>query len=238
MKQKLSRSERIPKYGTPLRSQLVTLVSSLPGYQEGLDKGFPLFTSEELKELKERYKDGFTWEEIDKILSGKGIFFKKATFRKYIQDGIIAKAFDYKNTTSGRVAIFPADTISHINFIQYYYKIIDGEHIDKIVEMIKGQEITYLDAIESNLNWKDNIYASIFSYICFNDGDTATAIKKVLKCRPSDRDMILKMLNKIDDKFQNIIRKDIDKLVTLLKSSYISVHETMDDDKEVKDEQN
>src|SRR5664280_421029 len=126
MKKKVSRSEVIPKYGSSIRSTLVSLVTKLPGYEEGLKKGFPLFTDKELTDIKERYKDGLTWEKIDKELSGKGLFFKKATFRKYIQDGNISAAIDYKNTENGRVAIFPADTISHINFIQYYYKVMDG----------------------------------------------------------------------------------------------------------------
>ncbi len=236
MKKKISRSEQIPKYGTPTRSTLISFVTTLPGYQEGISKGFPLFTTKELDEIKETYKNGLTWEEIDKLLSGKGIFFKKATFRKYIQEGNISKAIGYKNTENGRVAIFPADTISHINFIQYYYKVIDGEHIDNILEIIKDEQIPYLDAIESNLSWKDNIYASIFDYICFSDGDAADAIKKALGCRPSDRDKFLKILNDIDDKFHKTIRKDIDKFVSLLKKKYLTVSETTSDNKEGQDE--
>jgi hypothetical protein len=237
MKKKLSRSVQIPKYGTTSRAHLVSFVTSLPGYQEGISKGFPLFTSKELDEVKELYKDGLTWEDIDKLLSGKGIFFKKATFRKYIQKGNISKAIGYKNTENRRVAIFPADTIAHINFIQYYYKVVDGEYVDNVIDCIKDQQISYLEAIESNLSC-DNIYASIFHYICDADRDTSEAIKKALECRPDDRDKILKMLDHIENKFNKIIRKDIDNLVSLLKKKTISVFETMDDNKEVKDEQN
>ncbi len=227
MKQKIRRSEYLPKYGTPLRSQIVSLVTTLPGYQEGIKKGFPLFTSEELNDYKKSYKNGLTWDDIDRLLSGKGIFFKKATFRKHIQEGNISKAIGYRNTANGRVAVFPADTISHINFIQYFYKVIGGEHVDNVIDLIKDQQITYLDAIESNLDY-DNLYASIFHYICFDDADASTAIEKALKCRPADREKFLKMLNDIDDKFSRIIRADIDKFVSLLKKKTISIFETMD----------
>jgi len=237
MKQKIRRSEQLPRYGTPLRTNLVSLLATLPGYQEGINKGFPLFTKEELEDLKENHKDGLIWEDIDRILSGKGIFFKKATFRKYIQKGNISKAIGYKNTENGRVAIFPADTIAHINFIQYYYKVVDGEYVDNVIDCIKDQQISYLKAIESNLSC-DNIYASIFHYICDADRDTSEAIKKALECRPDDRDKILKMLDHIENKFNKIIRKDIDNLVSLLKKKTISVFETTNDNKEVKDEQN
>lgn len=223
MKQKIRRSEQLPRYGTPLRSQLVSLVATLPGYQDGIRKGFPLFTNEELDDFKERYKDGLIWEDINGILSGKGIFFKKATFRKYIQEGNISKAIGYRNTESGRVAIFPADTISHINFIQYYYKVLDGELVDNIINLIKDQKITYLDAIESNLGHR-TLDQSIRRYLCYYDeGETEDAIKKALKYRPDDRDKFLKMLNDIDDKFNRIIRKDIDKFVSLLKKKTMSL---------------
>ena len=229
MKKKISRSQQIPKYGTPIRSTLISYLTALPDYQEGLRKGFPLFTTKELDEIRDNYKDGLTWKDIDKILSAKGIFFKKATFRKYIQEGNISKAIGYKNTENGRVAIFPVDTISHINFIQYYYKVIDGEHIDNILEIIKDKKISYLEVIENNLAWKDNIYASIFDYICHGDGDTADAIKKALGCRPHDRDKFLKILNDINDKFDKTIRNDIDKFVSQLQKMYLTVFEITDD---------
>jgi hypothetical protein len=235
MKKKIRRSEQLPKYGAPLRSRLVSFVVTTPGYQDGIRKGFPLFTKEELEDFKERYKDGLTWEDIDRLLSGKGIFFKKATFRKYIQEGNISKAIGYRNTGSGRVAIFPADTISQINFIQYYYKVIDGEHFDNILEIIKGQQTTYLDAIESNLGHR-TLNRSILRYLIdYDEGETEAAIEKALKYRPGDRDKFLKMLNEINDKFNRIIGKDIDKLISLLRKKTISVLEIADDEEEDKD---
>jgi len=234
MKKKLRRSAQIPKYGTAPRSYLVSFVTSLPGYQEGLRKGFPLFTGEELEEVKELYKEGLTWEDIDKLLSGKGIFFKKATFRKYIQNGNISRAIGYKNTENGRVAVFPSDTISHINFIQYYYKVVDGEYIDNVIDSVRDQQISYLEAIEPHLA-AGNLYTSILRYICDADGDVSEAVKKALECRPDDRDKFLKMLGRIDKKFNKDIRKDIDRLISLLKKKTISVFETMDDHQEAKD---
>ena len=236
MKKKISRSQQIPKYDNPIRSTIISYLTALPDYQEGIRKGFPLFTTKELDEIKDNYKDGLTWKDIDKILSAKGIFFKKATFRKYIQVRNISKAIGYKNTENGRVAIFPVDTISHINFIQYYYKVIDGEHLDNILETIRDKQISYLEVIENNLVWKDNIYASIFDDICHGDGDTADAIKKALGCRPSDRDKFLKILNDINDKFDKTIRNDIDKFVSQLQKKYLTVFEITDDNQGGQDE--
>lgn len=228
MKQKIRRSEQIPKYGTPLRSRLIPMVVFLPGYLDGMRKGFPLFTKEELDQIQKDHKDGIIWEDIDRILSGKGIFFKKATFRKYIQEGNLSKAIGYRNTKVGRVAEFPADTISHINFIQYYYKVLDGEAIDNIIDIIKDHQITYLEAIESHIA-RDNFYASSLHYVCFDDAEAYGGIEEALQSRPAERDKFLKMLDDIQDKFEKVIRADIDELVSLLKKKNISVFETVMD---------
>lgn len=240
MKQKNRRSEKLPKYGTPLRLVFVSNVVDFPGYKEGINKGLPLFTGEELDKIKKQYekpgeKPGLTWEDIDRLLSEKGLFFKKATFRKYIQEGNISKAIGYKNTEKGRVAIFPADTISHINFIQYFYKVMDGKHVDDILKLLEDKQITYLDAIEDNCN--PPFYASILHGICEGDSDPWDAIEKALKFRPDDRDKFVKMLDDIGNNFDKFVRKDIDKLLSLLKKKTMSVFDTIDIEKEVKNEQ-
>jgi len=237
MKQKLRKSDRLPKYGTPLRDLLIFGVIAFPGYREGLEKGLPLYTMEELSEIKERYKDGLTWEDIDFLLSKKGIIFKKATFRKYIQEGNLSKAINYRNTESGRVAVFPSDTIAHINFIQYYYKIMDGADFDSVIKSMIEQQISYHDAIASRTDF-DNVYAAILRYICWGDAQIETAIKKALKRRPNDRDKYLKMVQNIYGKFADTIEKDINDLVSQLQGESITAFETIDFDQEEKDEQN
>lgn len=243
MKQKICKSELIPKYESPVRTALVSWVTTLPGYQEGIQKGLPLFTKEELDKIKENYsnkknekENGLTWEDINRLLQSKGIIFKKATFRKYIQEGLISKAIGYRPTEKGRAAVFPADTISHINFVQYYYKVMDGEHADNIINIIKDQQTTYLEAVKANLSWCDNVYAAILHYICFDDGDVESAIHKALENRPGDRDKFLKILDGIDDKFKKTIGKDIDQFVSLLEKKSLSVFETITDDQEGKNE--
>jgi len=238
MKQKLRKSDRLPKYGTTLRDLLVFGVAAFPGYREGLKKGFPLFTIEELSEIKEQYKDGLTWEDIDHLLSRKGVFFKKATFRKYIQEGNISKAIGYRNTENGRVAVFPSDTIAHINFIQYYYKIMDGSDFDSLIKSLIEQQISYHDAIVSKLTWSDNLHASIFRYICFGDADIETAIEKALKRRPNDREKYLERVRDIYGKFQDTIEKDVDEFVSQLQGEFITAFETIDVDQEGTNEQN
>lgn len=223
MTKKTKKSDKLPKYGTQLRRQLVDHLTDLPGYQEALNKGLSFFTEKELREMKDAYEDGLTWDDIDRELCRKGIFLKKATFRKYIQDGNLSPAIDYRNTDKGRVAKFPPDTISHINFIQYFYKVDDGNIVDNVLELIKDTQITYLDAIESKLG--QNLYAGILHYICFDDGVAYAAIEEALAFNDKDQKKILKELETIDDKFTRIIRKNIEKLILSLKEKHVSALE-------------
>ena len=77
------KSDKLPKYGDIKRKFLLQVVPSLEIYKKTLEKGLPvLFTQMELEQLRDKYKDGITWDEVDKELSNKGISLEKVTFRK------------------------------------------------------------------------------------------------------------------------------------------------------------
>lgn len=237
MKKKIRKSEQLPKYGTPLRTRLVDIVTTLPRYQEGIKKGFPLFTEDELDLIKMRYKDDkLTWEDIDNILSGKGVIFKKPTFRKYIQDGIIPGAIDHRKTANSRVALFQEDTISQINFVQYYYKILDGELRNKLIDYVKNQQVTYAEAIEARLPGNDTLFRSAIDYLVYMNEDIVDAIDKALDIRPSDRDNILKILDNIYNEYVKTIEPKISEFIDSLEKKTISVSETMGDERKTERE--
>lgn len=213
------KSDKLPKYGDVSRNILLSIVPSLEVYRDTLKKGVPvLFTEEELIQFKDKYKAGITWDEVDKELSQKGIPLKKVTFRKYIQDGFLPKAKKYNNTEKGRIAIFPADTIEHINFIHFFYNAAGKQQIENILDLLLNNTVTYREAVESREQWNRPMYASILHYICFRDGAVYEAIENALSTRPKDRETVLKMLGKIDDKFQAQIGKEIDKFIEFLES--------------------
>lgn len=80
---------------------------------------------------------------------------KKATFVETFETETSLRKFVYATTGNGRVSLFAADVIAHINLIQYYYKILDGEQIDKIADSIQTQQIAYADAIESMIDYNN-----------------------------------------------------------------------------------
>lgn len=222
------KSDKIPKYGDIKRKFLLQIIPSLEVYKNTLEKGLPvLFTGAELEQLKDKYKDGITWNEVDRELSQKGIPLEKVTFRKYIQDRFLSKATSYRNTDTGRVAVFPPDTIENINFINFFFKAADKKQIESILNLLPDGEATYLEAVESRLESGRNIYAAILHYICFDDNDVYEAIHEALSTRPKVMKAVLKKLAKIDRKFQAAVDPEIRELISFLEGESIPLVNVM-----------
>jgi len=222
IKKNVTKTKQLPKYGTLNRSLMMS-------YVEDLNKG-PYFTTEELKELKYHYKEGLTWEDVERELTAKKLFLKKPTFRRYIQDGYLPEATSYRNTNKGRVAVFPADIISHINFIQYFYKIATGDIIDKLFGDIRDAQLTCLQAVESKLTWRDNLYASIYHYLVDNDIEAEDAIRVALANKPKYQREALARLTEIDKAFESLVRSKIDSLIEFLEKKEMLSFEIPDDE--------
>lgn len=228
-RKKVCKSEKLLQCGTPLRAVLISVLTKTEDYKENLKKGFPLFKQEEIEDIKKRYKDGLVWDDIQRELLRKNIILKKATFRKYIQEGILPRAKGYRNVGRKRLAVFPADIIAHINFLQYFYKIVDGKMLDRLLNLLLETQVTYLEAIESKLVFSGNLYAAICRYLGWGDSEAYEVIKKTLSTRPKDQQKALNMLEEIDKKFKEIIDKDISKLTFFLKEKHINLLEIRDD---------
>ena len=205
MKKAVKKSDRLPKYWSYQRKFLNELLLKSDGYKESVKKGLPFFTLEELAELEKKYQGGITWKEIDTELANKGMIFKKATFRKYIQEKKIPSTYTYRATKKGREAIYASDTIEHINFIQYFYRIADNEIIDAIFESFSGETINVKDAIEDQL-WGGNLREGVFMYLRDSSGykdDIEQAVYDVLNDDPELRQKVEAGLREIYDAFHN-----------------------------------
>lgn len=233
------KSEKLPKYGTPNRKKMVSWVTTLESYKQSIEKGYPFFTKEELEKLGNRYKveklgnrykGGLTWDDVEHELSAKGVFLKKVTFRKYIQDQNLSGAIDYRNTDKGRMAIFPADTISHINFIQYFYKVATGEIVDELLSLFRDTQISYLEAVESKLQGNDgDIVFAINTFLPYGACDAEKAIREGLARRPEDQQKALTMLDDIWQAYVSVVVEKIERLVAFLKDNQIFFAETLDE---------
>ena len=219
-----SKTEKLPPYNTPARTVLVNHILNFPDYVEKLNEGYPLRTAKELEKIAKDYSKGITFEEINFEQARKSptIKLKKPTFRKYIQDGLLPKSIDYRTVGQKRMAVFPSDTIAHINFIYYFYQVADKVTVDlllKILEADKIGSITIYDAIKS-VSEHDNVYAGILHYICFGDSDIEDSIKNVLVNKPDELKIVLKMLGGVEKKFKQV-DTEICRLLEYLKQNQI-----------------
>ena len=208
---KRNRSDTLPPYRSWARTKLLEIITGFPDYVKSVEKGYHFFTQEELANLRSRYSDGLTWEDIDRELSCKGILFKKGTFRKYIQANSLPRAVGYRKRENGRVAIFPADTISHINFILYFFKVADRTSLDEALELIGKISPTSTDyeCVTSMLEDYPSPEAAINHYVSSDgdDGDIINAIEKAFATRPDDTRKALAELNAINKSYHDRVEK-------------------------------
>jgi len=104
-----------------------------------------LFSDEELNELEQRFADGITAVQIVDIVSSRGLRFSEATFRKYVQQGLLPRSrrVGRKGKHRGSLGVYPAKTLRRINAIKRLMK--DGYTIEQIAE----QFLRFTNAIES-----------------------------------------------------------------------------------------
>ena len=84
-------------------------------------------------------------------------------------------------------------------------------------------QMTLLEAIES-VSERQNIWADVYHYICFDDADIYDTIERVLRNKPQECKTALKMLEKVDEKFR-IIEDEISKLKSYLEQHTIKPSE-------------
>ena len=236
MKKKKTRTELLPPYNSAHRTLFLNNLFVFPDYTNKLKEGYPLRTQEELEEILKRYSSrgegdktgGITFEEINDEQGKKSptIKLKKPTFRKYIQDGLLPGSIGYTTIDTKRMALFPADIISHINFLYYFYQVADANTADALIKLadLNLWTINYLEAIESFSDY-DNFYVAVIHYLYQGDGDIFTAVEKALANKPEERAKIIDRIHIIGNKFTEIIETEISNLEKELEKKTIQLSE-------------
>lgn len=218
---RIKKSEIIPKYWSVERVMFSNFLHETPEYQESVKKGLPFFTQEELNEIEEKYRGGMTWNDIESVLAGKGMIFKKSTFRKHIQERTIPPSKGYRPTERGREAIYPSDIILHINFVQYFYKIADNELFSRILELFADQVTTAKSAIENNIE-NQNLFSAVCLYVkgvSWEGNDILETIQEVLQHDPEFQNKVVDGL----DEMSTVFNEKFDEWVKVLENYEIPI---------------
>ena len=104
-----------------------------------------LLTDEELHEIEERFASGITAVQAVDIFASRGMRFSEASFRKYVQQGLLPRSrrIGRKGKHRGSLGVYPAKTVRRINAIKRLMS--DGYTI----EQIQAEFLRFTDLIES-----------------------------------------------------------------------------------------
>ena len=140
--------EKLAKEEPAIRNIMSLMLLTDKEYLKAIKKGLPFFTQDELNKIEENeeYKSGLTFEEINKLLSEKGMILKLPTFKKYVNLKLIPTSTKRKTTGKGSPGLYPASVIRTINFIKYSLY----ANIDAFETVVGGFETRALEVIENS----------------------------------------------------------------------------------------
>lgn len=99
---------------------------------------------EELRAIEGTYPDGITAVQIVDAFISRGIKFSEASFRKYVQQGLLPRSrrVGRKGKHRGSLGVYPSKTVRRINAVKQL--MVDGYTIEEI----QGQFLLYTDLVE------------------------------------------------------------------------------------------
>jgi len=105
---------------------------------------FALLKDEEIRAIEVTYAEGITAVQIVDVFTSRGIKFSEASFRKYVQQGLLPRSrrVGRKGKHRGSLGVYPAKTVRRINAVKQL--MADGYTIEEI----QGQFLLYTDLVE------------------------------------------------------------------------------------------
>jgi DNA-binding transcriptional MerR regulator len=114
------------------------------GESSGGAGGRALLGEDELRAIEASHVGGITAVQIVEVFTSRGVKFSEASFRKYVQQGLLprSKRVGRKGKHRGSLGVYPAKTVRRINAVKQW--MADGFTI----EQIQGQFLLYTDLVE------------------------------------------------------------------------------------------
>ena len=104
-----------------------------------------LLSEQELSDIQAQYENGMTAVQIVEIFVSRGVRFSEASFRKYVQQGLLPRSrrVGRKGKHRGSLGVYPAKAVHRINVIKSLMS--DGYTIEEIQE----QFLQFADVVEN-----------------------------------------------------------------------------------------
>jgi DNA-binding transcriptional MerR regulator len=104
-----------------------------------------LLSDAELTEAEEAHPDGITAAQVVDLFVSRGIRFSEATFRKYVQQGLLPRSrrVGRKGKHRGSMGVYPAKTVRRVNAVK---QLMQDNYT---IEEIQQQFLRFTDVVET-----------------------------------------------------------------------------------------
>lgn len=132
--------------GTQALARVASIIAHSRARRGASGAGGPTgpLSDDELHAIEAAHPDGMTAVQIVDVFAARGLRFSEATFRKYVQLGLVPRSrrIGRKGKHRGSLGVYPAKTVRRINAVKQL--MADGYTIEEI----QGQFLAYTDLVE------------------------------------------------------------------------------------------
>jgi DNA-binding transcriptional MerR regulator len=157
-----------------------------------------LFTTRELEEIERRWSEGIPSQEVISLFQARGVKLSEATFRKYIQLGLLptSRRVGRKGKHRGSRGLYPVSVVRRINVI----KRMMAE--DLTLEEIRDSFFSVQNQLEKAGEAMDGLIASLRDHIerLRERGEPTTDVARELKEAQKSSKSLLKKIERIQSR--------------------------------------
>lgn len=151
---------------------------------------------EDLRAIEGLYAEGVTAVQIVEVFTARGIKFSEASFRKYVQQGLLPRSrrVGRKGKHRGSLGVYPAKTIRRINTVKQL--MADGHTIEEI----QGQFLLYTDLAEGVAEHLTELTNKLATDIAKSELPNKKALERELSEARKEGDRVVEKLTELTRK--------------------------------------
>lgn len=152
-----------------------------------------LLKEEEIRAIEGTYPDGITAVQIVDVFTSRGIKFSEASFRKYVQQGLLprSKRVGRKGKHRGSLGVYPSKTVRRINAVKSL--MADGYTIEEI----QGEFLLYTDLVEGVAEHLTELWTRLVGDVAQLEPKAKRELEKELADARRDGDRLVERLGDI-----------------------------------------
>ena len=154
---------------------------------------FLLLKEEDLRAIEGTYPEGITAVQIVEVFTSRGIKFSEASFRKYVQQGLLPRSrrIGRKGKHRGSLGVYPSKTVRRINAVKQL--MADGYTIEEI----QGQFLLYTDLAEGVAENLTELWARLTADVSRLETSTRRELERELAEARRDGDRLVERLGEL-----------------------------------------